>query len=158
MCENVFPCFWSSCAGPGWWHGGEKGYSNLLHLKFPDKKCLCSSEWSPLFVARNPNITHRLRGVLIRVSRPQPVSSFFSRTVPILLYVMVLLTRQKRLTEIWEMLMQPFHAPCRHQWGLQSTLDDPLGVVWRGVVPPSATWDRIWTIILSSSILPLMTW
>lgn len=67
---------------------------------------------------------------------------------------------EKRLTEIWEILMQPLRAPYRHQWGLQSTLDDPLGVVLEGegVLQPSAAWDRILTIILSSSILPLMTW
>lgn len=139
-----------------WWYGGERlkqPFAPISILKNPNLVCLCRREWSLCLWSEIQTSPTGCRGSYQSKQTSTCQLRLFSDHSHLVVvcgsdtaHRAFPLTRQKGLTEIWEMLMQPFRALCRHQRGLQSTLGDPLGVIGRVFwmeVQPSTAWDRI---------------
>lgn len=156
MCGNVLPYFWRSCAIN---MGGEKVEATCCTPRFP------------------PDTQQRMKPPCVGGQEPkhQPRawSSYQSRqtsTCQLRLFLGAFPSRRgfrshRRVKGGWqkyERCLCNLCLPCadtsrdtREHW---MTLWGLLFEGGGGIVQPSAAWDRIWTVILSSSILPPMTW
>lgn len=159
MCENVFPCFWSSCARLGrcyrWWG---KRLKQPVAPRISRRGVFIQRVKPPPVCGQKSKHHPRAAGALIWASRPRPV------TAPSFLGLFA--SRRELRSKAADRIMRDAYAtfPCpvqtpsgdsRARWvTLQGLVGGCCG--WK-VQPKSSAWDRIWTIILSSSILLLMT-